>query len=46
MPKSPRAFRMGFVHLALMFYTLVAIAPVAIVVMNSFKTRRGSSTSR
>lgn len=41
MPKSPRAFRMGFVHLALMFYTLVAIAPVAIVVMNSFKTRRG-----
>ncbi|SHI78363.1 raffinose/stachyose/melibiose transport system permease protein [Aureimonas altamirensis DSM 21988] len=41
MPKSPRAFRMGFVHLALMLYTLIAIAPVAIVVMNSFKTRRG-----
>jgi raffinose/stachyose/melibiose transport system permease protein len=41
MPKSPQAFRMGFVHLALMLYTLIAIAPVAIVVMNSFKTRRG-----
>ncbi|WP_336742267.1 carbohydrate ABC transporter permease [Aureimonas altamirensis] len=41
MRKSPQAFRMGFVHLALMLYTLIAIAPVAIVVMNSFKTRRG-----
>ncbi len=41
MPQSPRALRMGFVHLALMLYTLIAVAPVAIVVMNSFKTRRG-----
>ncbi len=41
MSKAPRAFRMGFVHLALILYTLVAVAPVAIVVMNSFKTRRG-----
>ncbi|MCM2502648.1 carbohydrate ABC transporter permease [Aureimonas altamirensis] len=41
MSKAPRAFRMGFVHLALILYTLVAVTPVAIVVMNSFKTRRG-----
>lgn len=41
MAAAPRAFRMGFVHLALILYTLIAVAPVAIVVMNSFKSRRG-----
>ncbi|KAB0682642.1 carbohydrate ABC transporter permease [Aureimonas leprariae] len=33
-------FRLGLVHLALGLYTLVALVPVVVVVMNSFKTRR------
>ena len=32
--------RMGLVHLALIVYTLVAVLPVILVVMNSFKTRK------
>jgi len=32
--------RMGLVHLALVVYTLVAVLPVILVVMNSFKTRK------
>ncbi len=39
---APRGggLRIGLVHLALALYALVAILPVALVVMNSFKTRR------
>lgn len=33
-------FRLGLVHLALVIYSLIAVIPVVIVVMNSFKTRR------
>lgn len=33
-------FRIGLVHLALVIYSLIAVLPVVLVVMNSFKTRR------
>ena len=41
MAKNRRGgFGMGLVHLALVLYSLIAVVPVALVVMNSFKTRR------
>ena len=39
--KAPvQRLRMGLVHLALIVYTLIAVLPVILVVMNSFKTRK------
>ncbi|MBB4000068.1 raffinose/stachyose/melibiose transport system permease protein [Aureimonas pseudogalii] len=39
--KAPvQRLRMGLVHAALVIYTLVAVLPVILVVMNSFKTRK------
>jgi raffinose/stachyose/melibiose transport system permease protein len=40
MPRSRPGIRTGLVHLALLTYTLIAVLPVLLVVMNSFKTRR------
>jgi raffinose/stachyose/melibiose transport system permease protein len=36
----PASLRTGLVHLALVAYSLIAVLPVLLVVMNSFKTRR------
>jgi raffinose/stachyose/melibiose transport system permease protein len=40
MTRSRLGIRTGLVHLALITYALIAVLPVLLVVMNSFKTRR------